>query len=266
MAIAKTIINTASFMKHICQSQFHVFYLTGLLVVYTQTAYADFPEGSAGLGSSSPHIPEPLLFDLVRPLGAKKGELEINTLGDFNTRNGEIEWAPEIEYAFADGMALELEFPGEHTRITDYKIALQGTLDYWFNNPNLIQGWQVIAKKNRDTKEFSTDALYINGYRINSHWSMLNMIGLRKSTLGDNDKLVTLMNNNLFYDVNSRITFGIELNHEIDRAGRWRYRYTPQTHIDINGKATLQAGFGVSRLNRDKRAEELISLRLIHAF
>jgi hypothetical protein len=42
------------------------------------------------------------MFDLVRGLGAKQGELEINSLTDFplnNTSNRSVEWAPEVEYA-----------------------------------------------------------------------------------------------------------------------------------------------------------------------
>lgn len=109
---------------------------------------ADFIEGSAGLGSSDPHIPEPLLFDLVRPLGARKGKLEVNTLAQINNNGGPLAWAPEIEYAFADGLAFELELPTENSSVTDYKIAFQGTLSHNFNNPNLIQGWQVIVEKN----------------------------------------------------------------------------------------------------------------------
>jgi hypothetical protein len=59
-------------------------------------------------------IPEPLNFDLVRGLGARQGELEINSLADFplnNTSNRGVEWAPEIEYALFNNFAIELEFP-----------------------------------------------------------------------------------------------------------------------------------------------------------
>lgn len=38
-------------------------------------------ENTGVSGTVFPNVPEPLHIDLVRPLGAKKGELEINTLG-----------------------------------------------------------------------------------------------------------------------------------------------------------------------------------------
>ena len=59
----------------------------------------------------SVNIPEPLMFDLVRGLGAKQGELEINALADFpvnHISHREVEWAPEIEYALFDGFAVLL--------------------------------------------------------------------------------------------------------------------------------------------------------------
>ena len=60
------------------------------------------------------HIPEPLIFDLVRGLGAERGEFEANVLGEFplGDKSGRgIEWAPEVEYAIVDGFALEFEVP-----------------------------------------------------------------------------------------------------------------------------------------------------------
>ena len=36
--------------------------------------------GDAALSSDAPHIPEPMVFDLVRPLGVRQGDLEVNAL------------------------------------------------------------------------------------------------------------------------------------------------------------------------------------------
>ena len=63
-------------------------------------AYAEngFPNGR----------PEPMIFDLVDPLGAKKGEVELNSLFDYSPRTGQFQWSPEIEYAFKNGHAIEM--------------------------------------------------------------------------------------------------------------------------------------------------------------
>lgn len=50
-------------------------------ITYSIPSYAEFIEGSAALSSVVPHIPEPLLFDLVRPLGAKKRGIRSEYIG-----------------------------------------------------------------------------------------------------------------------------------------------------------------------------------------
>ncbi|CAH1069043.1 hypothetical protein [Candidatus Nitrotoga sp. 1052] len=234
-------------------------------ITYSIPSHAEFIEGSAALTSTTLRIPEPLLFDLVRPLGAKKGELEVNTLALKPLKGGPAEWAPEIEYAFADDYAIELELPFEHTNLTNYKFALQGTL----SNPliaGMIQGWQVIGEKNRGTGKYSADALYINGYRLSKAWSTLNMFGIRRTVFGGEGKTIALMNNNLFYDYSQRLTYGIELNHEIDQEGQWGYSLTPQIHLDLSHHINLQTGLGFSRLNENRSAEKLFAMRLSVAF
>ncbi len=246
--------------------KFTKYFLFYFFIILATPAFADFSEGSAALSSGNPHIPEPLLFDLVRPLGAKKGELEINMLAQQNIDNGPIEWAPEIEYAISDGLAIEFELPSENSKITDLKVALQGTLSNNFNNPNIIQGWQIIGKKNRQTGKYSSDVLYINGIRLSGKWSTLNMLGLRNTEFGSNNKHVGLINNSVFYDLSPRYTFGLELNHEVSSKGQWRYRFTPQVHYDINSNVTIQSGVGLSRLNSQRKSEKQYGLRMIYAF
>lgn len=116
------------------------------------------------------HIPEPMVFDLVRPLGARRGELEINTLGLFPLRNRgrsrsvrdvpdaledtdetRIDWAPEIEYALFDDFAVELELPFEDEKLVAYKFAAQWTLGTTMDG-KMIHGTQGIAEYNRFSK------------------------------------------------------------------------------------------------------------------
>jgi hypothetical protein len=47
-----------------------LFMLIPSVVNITVAKAAGFIEGDAALGSDDPRIPEPMLFDLVRPLGA----------------------------------------------------------------------------------------------------------------------------------------------------------------------------------------------------
>ncbi len=63
--------------------------LATLTPAYAQHATAPAPV---------PSIPEPMVFDMIRPLGARRGELEANTLAQVNLSGAsrDVEWAPEV--------------------------------------------------------------------------------------------------------------------------------------------------------------------------
>lgn len=224
-----------------------------------------FAEGDASLSSfSMPHIPEPLLFDLVRPLGARKGELEVNALVQHG-EHGQLEWAPEIEYAFADGYAVELELPYHNSRLSEYKLALQGTLGTLREN-TMVHGWQVIARRERHEDTYSADAVYLNGMALPNSWSLFTMTGLRRSEFSSDGQTLGLFNASVFYDWSQRLTLGVEVNNEIGPGFDWRTRLIPQLHYDLGSNATLQAGIGPSWLAREGDEEWLFSWRLIYAW
>lgn len=223
-------------------------------------------DGDASLSSDGmPHIPEPLLFDLVRPLGARKGELEINVLAQHNQRNGRNELAPEIEYVLADGLAIELELPFDGNRLEQYKFALQGTLGT-LRGGTMVHGWQGILRRERGHGgHYSADLLYLNGQELGARWSTLSMAGLRRSEFGGRGQTRGLLNNSLFFEWSPRLTLGLELNHEID-ATHWRWRAIPQIHIDLDRRSTLQLGLGPSRLNPQEPGYWSLDWRLIRTF
>lgn len=129
------------------------------------------------LGSIKPRIPEPMVFDLVRPLGAKKKEVEINSLAARPLRRGgaAVDWAPEIEFTFMDGYALEFELPIENFTLQSYKLAAQGTFGTLMDR-RAIHGWQVLAELYRHGEDrFSVYYLYLYGHRFNRKWSIFTM-------------------------------------------------------------------------------------------
>jgi hypothetical protein len=105
-----------------------IFFLLTAMNPAWSNSLEDSEDGDAALGSERPHIPEPMVFDLVRPLGVRQGEFEINALAGHAFTNGETAWAPELEYAVRDGLAIEFERPFENLSIAEYKLAAQGTL------------------------------------------------------------------------------------------------------------------------------------------
>ena len=78
------------------------------------------------------HHAEPLYMDLVRDLGARKGEKEINVAGDFLSLNGHKEYVYLAEYEFAPINRLGLEIE------TDFSF-------YKGDNPEVIKGGKFDA-------------------------------------------------------------------------------------------------------------------------
>lgn len=171
------------------------YYLWALSTKVLAMASDPLEDNDGSLSSDKPHIPEPMVFDLVRPLGADKGELEINSLVQYS-RQGEFEWAPEIEFAPWNDFALELELPFDNTRQQEYKIAAQGTFGVF--QRQFIHGWQAIGRYDRINRTYSGDLLYLNGYSSKNNWSVFNMAGIRLIDETKSIKPVGLMNNSFF--------------------------------------------------------------------
>jgi hypothetical protein len=223
---------------------------------------ADREQGDGMMGSEQPRIPEPMVFDLVRPLGSTRGELEINALAAVQA-DGTIAWAPEIEYTIADGLALELELPAENSSVHATKAAVQGTFTHG-RTEQFIQGWQAIGEKQRADGSRSADGLYIAGYRWNDRWSALGMAGVRLNALGRGTTRSVLTNASIFFSPGDRATLGLEFNGSWGGVGRSR-SWIPQVHVRLSDHWSVQSGVA---LNRRKDAAQTWALtgRLIYAF
>ena len=201
---------------------------------------------SQACAQDAPAIPEPMVFDMVRPLGARKGELEANSLVQWNLSGPDrtVEWAPEVEYAVADGFAVEVELPFENARLTDLKLGLQGTLGT-FADGRAVHGVQYLGLYNRDSTRLESTLLYLLGYRFNERWSMMAMAGIGDVTFGGPDHSKLIVNHSTFYDLSAATTLGMEVN--LERGGERRTLIMPQLHQDMGGSVSLQAGLGAVR-------------------
>lgn len=253
-------------MKH-----FHrlLIWLLGMAAI-TATASEMIPtstfiEPDAAQSQRSMKIPEPMIYDLVRPLGVRQGELEINALGDYNPYTGDIDWAPEVEYGLADDLAIELELPFQNSSHERYKFAVQQTLAV-DEARGVAQGWQAFMDVNKHTRALSADVTYIRGIKWAESWSSLSMLGVRAHHINRSAQTSYLLNNTVFYDMSSRLTLGLELNHEVSHGGSWRYRLTPQLHYDASEYYTLQMGAAWSTLDHPDKTQRLWSFRLIRVF
>lgn len=232
-----------------------------------------------------PIIPEPMVFDLVRPLGARKGELELNTLAlktiktgrssleetpdpfglvPFSEEQGKLEWAPEVEYAFADGAAIEFELPMEGGKVEAYKLAGQYTLGAL--TPDGIHGFQSIAQYNIESQTTSVTGLYLAGYRFSERISLLSMTGVRQEIGGSSvrsseERTDLLQNTTLFITVADHFIFGLETNLAYGLSGNKNLLMIPQVSYEFNDTVSVQVGIGVRRASGDTGVE--VGSRLI---
>lgn len=210
----------------------------------------------ASLSSSKPRIPEPMVFDLVRPLGAKRGELEVNSL--FRGAR----WAPEVEYTLADGWGVEFELPIEKVHIESTKAAIQGTLPGSIGHRS-IHGVQFIWENLVREPGGQVDALYLFGYRFNRRWSAFSMKGLRKQWTEADSRAGMLSNHTLFYQPNKKLVLGVETNYQGETLGPRHVLVMPQAHFKV-GRLNLQTGLGLNRSRGTNRSQ--IALRISREF
>jgi hypothetical protein len=219
----------------------------------------------AATGSDELDIPEPLVFDLVRPLGSPQGELEVNFFASRINGQGQLSWSPEVEYVIADGYAVELELPHTNGSLDEYKMALQGTAGTLLGG-SMIHGWQFITRKTLGGLPNHTDILYLNGWRLNNRISTMNMLGWRRTDASMHGRDTLLLNASLFYKRSSRLTLGIEVNAEHNALLGLGYRLTPQVHVTLKDNTALQFGLGPSTLNTQRDKQWILVGRYSYSF
>ncbi len=224
----------------------------------------------AGAQAAYPVIPEPMIFDMMRPLGAAKGETEVNALATTSSpfRPREAEWAPEVEYAFADGKAIEFELPFNGARLEALKLGLQAAFGASADGRS-AHGVQYLGIYDRDARRYSNTLLYMVGHRFSPRWSMMNMVGVddialrgrsrgRSGDGGARNRL--LLNHATFYDVRPGTVTGVELNVE---GGRERFvRVAPQLHQRLADKVNVQVAAGAEK-EHHRRVRPALGVRLV---
>ena len=231
----------------------HTHYFKSLKIVMIFLFLGNSVFGQENTNQETVVIPEPLMFDLVRGLGAKQGELEINALADFPLNDGSsrgVEWAPEIEYALFNNFAIELEFPFENFELEAYKIALQWTMGSSKNN-KFIHGIQFIGEAYIHDDLFELNFLYVPAYRFNEVWSVIGLFGVMFETGDDASEQnnTIILNASVFADLNKHTVVGIEINNsdpliqKIDD-NNMELLILPQVHYEFESGFSFQFGVG----------------------
>ena len=220
---------------------------------------------AAASATAYPAIPEPMVFDMMRPLGAERGELEVNALAltALSGADRPVDWAPEIEYAFADGFAIEFELPFVDGRLTDLKLGLQGAFGT-LNDGRSAHGVQYLGIYNRETHGYTNTLAYMFGHRFSDRISTMSMIGIGDVQLGKSLGRGTLiLNQAVFWNAAEKSILGIEANY---RSGPERHLLLmPQLHQKITAKFNVQLGLGIE-MARHEPARPKAGLRVIREF
>lgn len=195
------------------------------------------------LSSVKPRIPEPMVFDLIRPLGAERGEVEVNSLFRFSPgdRPRQLLWAPEVEYAFLEGYGIEFELPMENARIDSWKGAIQGTLPGPWRK-KFIQGWQALGELSREGDHSKINLLYLAGARWHRNWSAFSMTGIERER-GGRVAYAFLGNYSLFFHQRDTFNYGLETNFKGRGVSGRGVLLMPQA-LFRRSRLNLQAGAG----------------------
>ncbi|MBA4285635.1 MAG: hypothetical protein C0434_08910 [Xanthomonadaceae bacterium] len=229
-----------------------------------------------------PNIPEPMVFDLIRPLGVRKGELEVNVLGlkplsrlstsdeqfdfiggsdDPTGRRDSLELAPEIEYGLFDNFAVELELPIAHGELA----AVKGAAQYTFGGgrrPRFTHGVQSIVFHDLSSHSIASSLLYLAGYRFSPRWSTLAMLGANREFGGDNpgSRTLGILNATLFAEMAPRWTLGLETNYANTARGNASLLVMPQVHTRLSPRFSSQFGVGTQKREGSLAAELVFRL------
>jgi len=220
---------------------------------------------SAAHAGDYPHVPEPMVFDMMRPLGAQRGELEVNALGTapLSGSDKRISWAPEVEYAFADGFAVEGELPFEGGRLAELKLGLQGAFGT-FNHGRTAHGVQYLGIYDRRSRKYSSSFAYMLAHRWSDRWSSMTMAGLWDvSRRGGRGRNAAILNHSLFYDAAEDSVVGVEVNYLGGDDGH--VLVMPQVHQRLGKIANVQAGLGALKM-RDEPVRPKAGVRVIREF
>lgn len=241
------------------------FTAAAFVILFTLDAHARTNVLEHGAPTSEAEIPEPLVFDMVRRLNSHQGEFEFNTLFRYEgtEKASGILYAPEFEYAFADGFAGELELPIEEGQLSSVKVALQSAIGT-IERGKIENGVQAIYEQELKTAHKEVSILAINGFEFENRISVLSLIGPVVKSEDSRSKWGILANGSIFYDTSREIDVALEINYRKVADELSDLKIIPQFHLLAARDVKFQFGFGTMLVDGEWLA--LSALRAIWEF
>lgn len=190
--------------------------------------------------------PEPMVYDLMRGLDARQGELEFNTL---YLANGD--YSPEIEYAVKDGWALELETPVKRNEVESLKWGTQYTLA---TSENSMIGLQAMMEDYLHQSRSDLSLTLIVNLKLSDYWFFTGIGGIRSAVESRRlDHHVSVLNASLFYKIHDKLALGLEHDENVYFVDKQMHLHTiPQVSYRINPNIKFQAGVGLDWQDSNK--------------
>lgn len=259
------------------------------ILFFGVTAIIPFRHLSAQSDSSPAKVShaEPLYMDLVRDLGARKGEKEINVGLDFRNHKSYHQFVSLVEYEFAPvnrlGFEVEADFAffkrtNENSEVPGNKLeGIRLSAQYSFlvsskHQTTLAIGYTQILELT-DFHQYGKD-LFLTGTVYNPFFVAAKRWGPQFHTLLYTGPLLEYqiaeksfdlswqINTSVMYAIpQSKHFIGVELNHEIYH-GQYELTARPQVKIKINHKTALGLVAGLPVHGKNESFSSFF--RLIH--
>jgi len=205
-----------------------------------------------------PPIPEPLLFDLVRNLGSRRGELEVNVLAATSFRpTRTVQWAPEIEYVPTSGGGLELELPLVDAEVEAVKAGAQATVAS-FASRRFELGVIGLYERSIHEPGFEGKIAAITAIRLSSRVQALTIVGPTVARRRSSTAAGGTLNPSAFYQATRYMTVGVELGYSVeaplarspDARAASSFLALPQVHLNPLPNVKIQLGSGLRVVDR----------------
>lgn len=206
-------------------------------------------------------LPEPLHFDLVRGLAARRGEFEANAL--WTVIDSQLKVAPEVEYAVADGLAFEFEVPMHYVSsqgLSPYSVKLAAQMRFAGpNSATWIHGAQTIVQTWLADGHTEVTLLWLLGAAPNRVVSFSGMCGLEAPIAGLAPRFVA--NPSFFARTSAQLVVGVENNIRYAYDIPFEWLILPQAHWEPILHFRIQLGAGPMILGQ--RVHPYVSGRII---
>lgn len=187
-------------------------------------------------------VPEPLMTDWVRALGARAGELEVNALATIDG-HGDWEVAPEVEWVPVNDVGLEGELVVTHVGLAAVKLAAQFTL-VTDAARGLGHGVQLIGKWTPQTPA-TLVVMHLFQQRLANQVSLGLMTGAELAWSPVELKSAFLVHPTFSVRLHPRVALVTELNTRL-ADGRIDLALVPHMRFDVPHLGSAQLGAGAT--------------------